>query len=258
MRHRTSPWVWPGITAAAVAVSIIGAFIGSGALGGTPIAEAAGGAFSADGTPVAPAGGAFSIWSVIYLGLVGYAIWQLFPAPRRSERQRAVRPWAVASALLNAAWIWTVQLELVFVSVVVIIALLLVLIRILLLMQASPSHGWADTLLTDGTFGLYLGWVTVATIANIAAWISGWIAEPFAGWEFLAVAVVVVAGGIGVGIALATHGRLAPALTLSWGLVWIAVGRASGELESAVIVWAAGIAAVAVLVTAVGVRPRQR
>lgn len=258
MQQRTSSLMWPVVTVVAVAVSIVAAFFGSGALGGTPISEAAGGAFSSDGTPVAPAGTAFSIWSVIYAGLVGYAVWQLFPAARESDRQRSLRPWAIASALLNAAWIWSVQLGMVIGSVVVIIALLLVLIRILLLMQASPARGWVDALLTDGTFGLYLGWVTVATVANLAAWISGWIAQPFAGWEILAAAVVVVAGGIGMGLGFYTRGRLAPALSLGWGLAWIAVGRTSGDFESGVVTWVAGIAAVAVLVAGVIVRLKRR
>ena len=107
MQQRMSAVTVPVITVIAVAVSIVTAFVGSGAVGGTPISQAAGGAFSSDGTPLSPAGPAFSIWSVIYLGLIAYAVWQLFPAARRSDRHRALRPWAIASALLNAAWIWS-------------------------------------------------------------------------------------------------------------------------------------------------------
>lgn len=60
-------------------VAILGSFIGSGAAGGVPIQDAAGGALSASATPIAPAVPAFSIWSIIYLGLVAYAVWQLLP-----------------------------------------------------------------------------------------------------------------------------------------------------------------------------------
>ena len=258
MQQRMSAVTVPVITVAAVAVSIVTAFVGSGAVGGTPISQAAGGAFSSDGTPLSPAGPAFSIWSVIYLGLIAYAVWQLFPAARRSDRHRALRPWAIASALLNAAWIWSVQLGLVAGSVVVIVALLLVLIRMLLLLHGSDPSGWADALVTDGTVGLYLGWVSVATVANISVWISGWVTEPFAGWELLAVAILVVAGGIGVALALRTRGRLAPALSMAWGLAWIGAGRASGQFESVMLTWTAGIAASVVLVVAVIARLRRR
>lgn len=258
MDQRTGSWTWAAITIIAVSVSIVGSFIGSGALGGTPIAEAAGGALSADATPLAPGGGAFSIWSVIYLGLAGYALWQLAPGPRSSARQRSLRPWAIASALLNAAWIWSVQLGFLVGSVIVIVALLIVLIRMLLLMDASAPQGRLDMLLTDGTFGLYLGWVTVATVANVAALIAAAGIGAFVGWEIAASAVVVLAGGIGVGMAVSTRGRLAPALAVSWGLAWIAVGRVDGGLESMVIAWVAGVSAAAVLVSAVSLRLRRR
>ena len=150
------------------------------------------------------------------------------------------------------------QLGLVAGSVVVIVALLLVLIRMLLLLHASHPSGWADALVTDGTVGLYLGWVSVATVANISVWISGWVTEPFAGWELLAVAILVVAGGIGVALALRTRGRLAPALSMAWGLAWIGAGRASGQFESVMLTWTAGIAASVVLVVAVIARLRRR
>lgn len=51
-----------------------------------------------------------------------------------------------------------------------------------------------------------------------------------------------------------THGRIAPALAISWGLVWIAVARTSGQFEAPSIVWAAAIAAAVVLVATIGLR----
>ena len=72
-------------------VATIGAFLGSGVLGGTPIQFAAGGWLNEDSTPLAPAKGAFRIWSLIYLGLLAYSVWQLLPAQRRSARQQGLR-----------------------------------------------------------------------------------------------------------------------------------------------------------------------
>jgi hypothetical protein len=151
-----------------------------------------------------------------------------------------------------------VQLGLILGSVVVIVALLLVLIRILLVLQSSSPQGWIDALLTDGTFGLYLGWVTVATVANITAWLAGLVADFAAPWELLAVALVVVAGGIGAVQAVLTRGRIAPALSLAWGLAWIAVGRSSGQFESTALIWTASLAAVGILVMTAVFRLRGR
>lgn len=67
MQQRMSAVTVPVITVIAVAVSIVTAFVGSGAVGGTPISQAASGAFSSDGTPLAPA---LSIaWGLAWIGV---------------------------------------------------------------------------------------------------------------------------------------------------------------------------------------------
>lgn len=251
-----SPWPLPILTITAVAASIVGAFFGSGALTGTPISEAAGGWLAADSTPLAPGTGAFNIWSVIYVGLAGYALWQLTPTARKSTRQHALRPWAILSAVLNAAWIWMVQLGSLLASVVVIITLLLVLIRILVIMTRTRHTSRIEALLTDGTFGLYLGWVCVATVANISAWLAALGATELTAWRPFTYAVIVVAAAVGIGTAIFTRGSLAPALATSWGLAWIAFGRLDGGLTAVDVAgWAGGAAAV-VLVVAVVARLR--
>ena len=239
-------WFLPIVTVLGVAAAIVAAFIGSGALGGTPINEAAGGALSADATPIAPAGTAFSIWSVIYLGLAAYAIWQLTPTARRSPRQKAVRPWALASAVLNALWIWTVQLGWLAVSVLVIVVLLAVIIRLMFLLSAPRTGGLVEKVVTDGTFGLYLGWVSVAFLANTYAWLADAGIDIFTRIQ-LGVVGIVVAAGIGIATALLSGGRIAPALATSWGLAWVSVGRTEGAFESPELVWTAVLAVIVVL-----------
>lgn len=248
-------WAMPLTTLVGVIIAIVTAFIGSGALGGTPISEAAGGALSADATPIAPAGPAFSIWSVIYLGLAAYALWQLTPVARRSARQRALRPWALASLVLNAAWIWTVQAELLLASVVVIVVLLVVLIRIMYLLGRPREGGWPELVVTDGAFGLYFGWVLVATFANTFAWLLNAGVELFAEIP-VGIAGVVAAALISVLAGLFSGGRVAPALATAWGLAWVAVARSSGSFESPALVWVAAGSAVVVLLVAVIVRLR--
>lgn len=243
-------WALPVVTVLGVAAAIVAAFFGSGALGGTPISEAAGGALSSDATQVAPAGPAFSIWSVIYVGLAAYALWQLTATARQSPRQREVRPWALLSAVLNAVWIWTIQLELLVVSVAVILVLLAVLFRILVALGAPRTGGLLETVVVDGTFGLYLGWVSVAVLANIYAWLADAGATAFTELP-LTVVGIAVAAGIGVVTALIFRGRIAPALATAWGLAWIAVGGDDGAHEAAALVWTA---TALVLVVAVATR----
>ena len=255
MEQRVNSLLMPILTVVAVVAAIVLAFIGSGALGGTAVSEAAGGALSADATPFAPDGPAFSIWSVIYAGLAIYTIYQLLPKQRASARHARLRPWAALSALLNAAWLGVVQLDSIWGSVIVIVVLLLVLIRILFVLRSAEPSSKADMLITDGTFGLYLGWVTVATTANTAALIANATGlDTFNGWEWAAAGIIAVVAAIGVGLGVYSRGRIAPALSISWGLSWVAVARTSGEFESPIVVWAAVIAAALVLLGTIGMR----
>lgn len=138
-------------------------------IGGTRVEESSGGALAADATLLAPAGPAFSIWSVIYVGLGAYTVWQWFPANAVTDRTRRTG-WLIAvSMLLNAAWLLVTQQGWIWVSVVVIAALVLVLRLILVRLAAYPPRTTAERLVVDGTIGLYTGWVAVATCANIAA-----------------------------------------------------------------------------------------
>ena len=235
-------------------LAIVLAAIGSGAFGGTSVSGASGGALSADATPIAPATTAFSIWSVIYAGLVAYAVYQALPGQRAVDRHRRLGYWVAASMLLNAGWLFAaVQLGQVWLSVVVIVALLAVLVRIFLLVVHTPTRSRVDAVVTDGTMGLYLGWVSVATAANVAAALveSGFdgFGLPSGLWSTV---VLAVAGLSGVAVAVVGRGRIAPMLSLVWGLAWVAVGRFSGQpLDTAAGVTALVAAAVVLVVVLV-------
>ena len=235
-------------------VAVVVSFLGSGAWIGTPIAEAAGGALSATSTLVAPAGPAFSIWSVIYTGLIAYAVWQFLPG--RTARHDALRAPIVASMLLNPAWILVIQIGQLWLSVIVIVALLAVLVRVFVLMQQHRPEGVVDAVITDGTMGVYLGWVCVATIANVSAWL---VSLGFtSGATVWAIIVLVVAAGVGVFLAQYSGGAVAPMLAIVWGLGWLAQGRLSGEVVDTTVGWTAVLAAVVVALTTVGTRIRER
>lgn len=234
-----------------------GFLIGSGILG-DPVEEQAGGSFSAEATVLAPAGPAFSIWGVVYLGLLAYTVWQWFPSQAHEPRHRAIGWLAGASMLLNALWLLVTQQGWVWASVLVIALLVLCLGGMLARLHAAKPTGRADAVVTDVTFGLYLGWVTVATCANVAA------AGASSGWDlgvtgnrWAAVAVIAVAALINLFLAQRYGARVSVALAAAWGLAWIAVGRLSGEPSDAVVGVATVVAAVAVLAGAIVLRARR-
>ncbi|HIV56675.1 MAG TPA: tryptophan-rich sensory protein [Candidatus Stackebrandtia faecavium] len=150
----------------------IAAMVGTGLLGGTPVQELQGGALDTDGSFLAPASRAFSIWTAIYLGLFAYTVWQALPGQRARERHRFVGWWVAVSMVLNGLWLVTAQfltLPLTVVSIIVLLAVLGVTFR---RTTAIPARSWLDKGLLDGVTGLHLGWVTVATVANVSAWLT--------------------------------------------------------------------------------------
>lgn len=246
-------------------IAIVGATVGSGAFGGQPIAEAADGALSATATPVAPDSPAFSIWSVIYTGLALFAIVQALPRQATDRRLRAVAWWVLASMLLNALWIAVVQAGSVGGSDLVIIVLLAVLATMFVTLVRLDHTTPLPSVVTDVTVGLYLGWVSVATLANTAAFLAiaevGELGLGATGWS-----VVLVSAAALLAVAYGAYGRRRPAvvipvgLAMAWGLTWIGIGRTQGPLVDETVApaafVAAGVALLAPIVAALAARRR--
>ncbi len=238
----------------ALCFMLIACVVNSGVFGGPSVDELQDGALSAESSYLAPAGPAFSIWSVIYVGLAAYTIWQALPSQRANPRQRSLG-WLIAgSMVLNGLWLVIARFGSLVGTVLAIVGLLIVLAIWFQRAVATRTDGWLDALLIDGVSGLHFGWVTVATVANTAAWLTA-IGPPE--WELAAdvwgIVMLVLVGIIALGIAGAGGWRIAPTLAIAWGLSWIAVGRLTGEPHSAAIgITAAIVAGVVLIVTFAG------
>ncbi|GAB4470450.1 MAG: hypothetical protein Kow0088_03380 [Anaerolineales bacterium] len=115
-----------------------------------------------------PAGYVFSIWGLIYLGLIAFAIYQALPAQRTNPRLQAIGDWVVLANVANAAWIFLWHYEQFPLTLLAMLTLLVSLIVIYLKLgigrqQISTAERW----LVHLPFRIYLGWITVATVANV-------------------------------------------------------------------------------------------
>ncbi len=231
-----------------LAFCILGTLYGFGVIG-APVEEQAGGALRADATLIAPGKQAFSIWSVIYLGLLGYSIWQWLPAATKDARQRATGWLAGWTMILNASWLLVTQAGWLWVSVLVMIALVLTLGLLAGRLSEGRPASLVERVLVDGTFGLYLGWVSVATAANItAALVASGVTFGALADQIIAALVVLVAAGVGVALAWRLNGQWGVAGALSWGLVWVAIARLTDQPNSAIV----GVTAIAAALVVVG------
>ena len=171
-----------------------------------------------------PAGYVFSIWGLIYVALVAFAIYQALPAQRENPHLRRIGYLFAGSCAANIAWLFFWHYELFPLTLVAMAALLLLLIAIYLRLDIGRARvSSAEKWLVHIPFSIYLGWITVATIANVTSvldyfnW-SGWSISPQA-W---AVIMLIAAAGITSAVCL-TRRDVAYALVIVWALAGIAI-----------------------------------
>ena len=118
---------------------------------------------------IIPANYAFIIWGVIYVGLIAYGIFQLQPSQRKDWSIRHVNRYLIVACLAQVGWIYLFTFRWFWLSVVAMVIILLALI----LSYESLGVGRITTTkrrqwLSHVPFSLYLAWISVATIVNIA------------------------------------------------------------------------------------------
>jgi hypothetical protein len=116
-----------------------------------------------------PAGYVFAIWGIIYIGWIAFAIYQTLPAEKQSPRLRRLGYLFALSGVLNAAWLFCWHYNQFGLSVIIMFSLLCLLsasYRRLNIGRTAVSQ--AEKWSVDIPFSVYLGWITVATVANVA------------------------------------------------------------------------------------------
>ncbi len=187
-----------------------------------------------------PAGYVFSIWGIIYLGWIAFVIFQLLPKQKASPRLRALGFWFALSCVFNAAWLFCWHYEIFGLSVVVMLALLGSLIAAYTRLNVAQAKvGRLEKWCVDIPFSVYLGWITVATVANISDWLYsiGWTGfgiDP----QIWALIMLTVATLLGLTMAL-TRQDAGYLLVLVWAFVGIAIKQSAAILVSATAVVAA-------------------
>lgn len=221
----------------------------SGFISGTTVGEMS----AKYSTFFTPAGYAFSIWGLIYLMLVGFVIYQaigLFKKVQNDAFILQIGGWFVMTCIFNCLWLITWVSGLIGLSVLLMILLLISLLKIVV---NTNMEKWEAPLPVIAfvwwPFCIYAGWITVALIANIAAFLTkiGW--NGF-GWSEVTwtVVMIIVAGIINLAITW-TRNMREFALVGVWALIAIAVAN-WGDVQ--VIVYTA-MATAAILLISSGI-----
>lgn len=202
---------------------------------------------------ITPAGYAFAIWGLIYLGLTVFAVWQLLPAQRDNPLLKAIRGPFLLSSVANIGWIVFWHYELVPLSMVAMLVLLGSLLVIYQRIRSQrPFLTRLERWVVQRPFSLYLGWITVATILNAAVtlydvgWRGGALSPTV--WSVLLLVVVTV-------LAFWITGRGRDPVygaVVIWALVGIAMKQQGGEAPVALM---ASLAALLVGIAAIRAAP---
>jgi hypothetical protein len=178
-----------------------------------------------------PAGYVFAIWGVIYLGLIAFAVFQALPSQAANPRLKRIGWLFALSCMANCLWLVCWHYGLLGLSVLVMLSLLLLLIAMYLRVETGRSKvSLAETWCVRVPFSVYLGWITVATIANITdlLWSLGWGGF---GIDPQTWAVIMLAAGFAIASAVAvTRGDLAYMLVIVWAFAGIGVKQAGVPL----------------------------
>ena len=123
-----------------------------------------------------PAGITFSIWGIIYILLLVFIMYQFIVAFRKSSLERDIFEKIgilfFISCIFNVAWILAWHYEIVWLSLIIMVLLLISLIYIYLrLGTGKPGIRNSEKILVNIPFSVYLGWITIATIANATAFL---------------------------------------------------------------------------------------
>jgi hypothetical protein len=175
-----------------------------------------------------PANYVFSIWGVIYTLLIGFVIYQALPSQRTNPLLRQMGYWFVLSCAANITWIflfhWNQFAWSVLAMLVILVALTMVYIRVGVgTLNLKGAQRWWVQL----PFSVYLGWISVATIANIAYTLMDAGQPNFLGiagatW---ATAMLIVAMLL-TAVLIFTRRDLAYSLVIIWALIGIVVAQA--------------------------------
>ncbi|MDQ3004959.1 MAG: tryptophan-rich sensory protein [Chloroflexota bacterium] len=195
-----------------------------------------------------PAGYVFAIWGVIYLGWIVFIVFQFQASQKESRRLRRLGYLFALSNVANAAWLFCWHYNLFGLSVLVMLTLLGLLIGSYLRLDINRSSVTrAEYWSVDVVFSVYLGWITVATVANISDWLY------LVDWNGFGIsaqswAVIMLAVASLLGLAMALTRRDVGYLSV---LIWAFTGIAVKQTAVPMVTLSAWIAAAFMLALAI-------
>ncbi|MDY6827080.1 MAG: TspO/MBR family protein [Bacillota bacterium] len=190
-----------------------------------------------------PAAYVFSIWGLIYLGLIAFVVYQALPASRENSSVKAVGILFAVSSLFNILWLFFWHYQLIGWSMIIMILLLATLIFIYLRIgSVTVEQSVYDRFLVKLPFSLYLGWITAATLVNfnVLLYDIGWLGLG-TGAVFFTILMIIIAAFIALAV-FYLHRDYVYSAVFVWALIGIGVRHGTEILALTIIAWLAAAA----------------
>lgn len=201
-------------------------------------------------TLITPAGYVFSIWGIIYLLLGVFIVYQAIPKNKDRPFQKQISFFFILSCIANIVWLFAWQYEQLPISVGLMLLLLASLIAIYQRLGVGKTAvSLTEKLAVHLPFSVYLGWITIATIANIAATLVniGWDG---AGIDQTTWTIIVVAVAVLITVsALVLRKDIAYSLVIVWALLGIAAKQTQNQTIVTLTQTSAIIIAIVIVIT---------
>jgi hypothetical protein len=204
-----------------------------------------------------PAGLTFSIWGVIYILLGIYTVYQMVVAFRPAAQKRdffdRIGIWFFISCIFNTGWIFAWHYEVMWLSLVIMLLLLISLLVIYLRLGVGKRDDVSNNEkgMVHLNFSIYLGWITVATIANVTAFLVKYGWNRF-GFDEQFWTVIVIAVGIIITLGMIfIRNDIFHSLVVIWAFAGILIKRLADPATPAMLIIAVTIAGIAILALSV-------
>ncbi|PZO21188.1 MAG: hypothetical protein DCF25_05490 [Leptolyngbya foveolarum] len=179
---------------------------------------------------ITPAGYAFPyIWSLVYIGLIAFAIYQFLPQQRYSQPIAKTAWGVVGAAVLQILWVFAFLTSYFWLSVILMIGIFACLLFAYLQTRSVKPNRKVRWLL-QAPISIYFSWITVAAVVNIASVLMINLPEYWStvstGPAALTVVMMTICAALSATVALRQGDASYPAVTV-WALSAIAVRHAA-------------------------------
>jgi len=177
-----------------------------------------------------PAGLTFSIWGIIYILLIMFAAYQARDLFKKEKIEmpfiKKTSYYFFLAGVANMSWIFAWHYQQVLLSVLIMLVLFGSLIKIYLNLGIGKEIvSRKERIFTQIPISVYLGWITVATIANITAFLVTINWDGFGMSEVIWTMIVIIVALIITLLMIITRKDVAYSLVVVWALLGIYIKR---------------------------------